>query len=786
MSASMQRHASEGRGPSAHHVFPRLLAPFADESLPGLLLRYSELYRYRDPRRLLTRTGADDLILWTLCQEDPDGEVGSKLGSLLGLDDPTFRRMSLHTGHQTTIRVLGIPIWRDLARHDLRAVCPACLRDSPHHRAVWLVDALPVCAIHGSWLLTRCPRGECSSRLRWNGMGVHRCDQRGCRCDLRDFAAPGVNMGRLGGVRGLHNLLHQDDDSLSPLGMPRGEALRMAFVLGQHAFGHERSTRPNGYLKRHMEMVPEILDAGWRALQDWPNGFHGFLDTLSARAATRRGKAGFQKHFGHLANRVYHWAREPWGAPLGTALANYAAGNPDLAVSRHQLRRYAPGVELRHVHVSLGEAQSLLGVGPVTMMALAEQRNLYRRRPEGSGVPALLRADAVRELADELSGFLLPREARARLGVGYRLLRQLEAAGLITQVPEAERVMETRSYRRSDIDVFLQACRGKAPRMSADAAKAAGLTPITRLAAPGRSVPDVCRALMGGRLRAVAVVTGKQGLASLRFRMEDVGRVAPAVVQTMSIVEAARRLDTDYPNLHVWARKGMLETVTSDRPGERGLRVTEEGLASFQKTYASGRDLKVMFRQKGNHWLSRHLAFQGIRPVSGRGVDEGNLTLFLRADLTPEVIRAVCDVQARPTGTGAEKHRAAFAKAGRAAEAVAAAWGARFTRTNNCFTDEAGGRTLQVVSGRRPDLTGVFRFKLNPASLHRLRERVDPWVALVPAQGEVFLLAPLAAMPWRGGGKDSAYVSIGFDANGRPVDAPKESVEIRFAPEKAG
>ncbi len=199
--------------------------------------------------------------------------------------------------------------------------------------------------------------------------------------------------------------------------------------------------------------------------------------------------------------------------------------------------------------------------------------------------------------------------------------------------------------------------------------------------------------------------------------------------------------------------------------------------------------------QGGNYWTlfipgiwkvlhavlqSRHLAFQGIRPVSGKGVDEGTLTLFRRADLTPEVMRAILDLQARPPGTGQDKHRSAFAKAARAAAAVATTWGARFKRTNNCFTETKTGRTLQVVSGHRPDLTGVFSFKLNPKSLARLRERENSWVALVPAEGDIFVLAPLVAIPWRGGSKDNAYVTLRFDGSGRPLNAPEGAEAIRL------
>ena len=43
------------------------------------------------------------------------------------------------------------------------------------------------------------------------------------------------------------------------------------------------------------------------------------------------------------------------------------------------------------------------------------------------------------------------------------------------------------------------------------------------------------------------------------------------------------------------------------------------------------------------------------------------------------------------------------------------------------------------------------------------------------------MLAPLAAIAWHGGGKDNAYVSISFDAAGRPVDALEGAEEVELA-----
>ena len=215
-------------------------------------------------------------------------------------------------------------------------------------------------------------------------------------------------------------------------------------------------------------------------------------------AADRAGKDGLRKAFGVMSKRVYDWAREPWGAPVGAAFADYAAGCADLATTSHTLRRYAPGAEVRHLHLSLGEAQRLLGVAPMVMQAIAERRDMYVMPPRGSGTPALLRADLVRELQEEMGDSILPEPARALVGTGRKVFDQLEAAGLFRRVPIKERLMPSRPYRGQDIRAFVTACLGKSPMMTRDAANRAGLTPLTRATNAHRSAADICRALVSG------------------------------------------------------------------------------------------------------------------------------------------------------------------------------------------------------------------------------------------------------------------------------------------------
>ena len=770
-----------GDGTSAARVAYRLPHPVGahpDESLLGLLMRQAAVYRFHDPMRLLRRLEGPKTTLWAFCQENPGSDRGREAADLLGLGGATFRRMSMWSDVDTSLSVMGTPMWRELVRGTTRACCLTCLRESLHHRASWLVEPLPVCPVHGTWLHDRCHGPRCGKPLSWRGCALQRCGHGGCRHDIRDAPVRLADPASMGGIVAIGRLLHAGDAAATPIGMPTGEVVRMAFVLGQLACGFGRSTRPHAFVQRELGRMPEIMDAGWRALDDWPNGFHRLLEQVRARASERKGKDGLRKAFGSLSTRVYEWARQPWGSPMGLAFAEHASSLPDLATTSRTLRRYAPGEELRHRHVSLGEAQRLLGVAPVSMMAIARRRDMFVLEPRGGGTPALLRADLVRDLQRELDGFLMPEQARALVGVGHKVMGQLEAAGLVTRVPEAERVMESRPYRRADVELLVSSCLGAAKPMTRVRARELGLTPLTRATAAGRSASDICRALVDGRIGSAATVTDARGLARIRLRMTDLERVLPLGRETLSMVEAAAVLGTNYQHLHVWAERGFLRTTASSRSVERGLRVTREALAAFRRDYVSGSGLGEMFGQEESNWLSRHLKFQDVLPVSGRGIDGSKMTLFRRGDITPAIVAAVRRVRERPSGRVPEKRRGASGRVERAAAAIACRWGADLDRTHNRFTDRVTGRVVQVVSGRRPDMTGVFVFRTRSRSLSGLSEEADAWVALVPSDGDTFLLVPFGRVPWHGSPSGTSYVRLPFDRLGRPLEMMEWAVPL--------
>ena len=748
------------------YVLPWTVSPHADESLPGLALRHAAEYRFHDPMRLFKRISPPKLVLWTFCQLPPASAVGTRSKDLLGLDEATFRRMSLWSATEFHHSIQGHDVWSDLVRNDARAFCPLCLQDSLHHRSSWLVSPFTLCAKHATPIRNRCH--VCKGLLTWTGMGVHRCGKRGCRADLRECPPGPAEPENVGAVIALERLLRVGD-AATPFGMPPGEAIRLSFLFGQLGLGFEkgrRYSRAPSFIKREQAQVAALMNVGWNTLSDWPRNFHALLEKLRERAGERAGKHGLVKAFGKMSLLVYELARQPWGEPFGAAFTEYAASLPELRTSTRRLERYAPGTVVQDEHVSLSEARRQLGMSPSPMMALAERRGLYVVRPVGGGAPSKVRAADVAKLKAELVDWLLPSEARAILGVGNKVMDQLENAGLIRRVPPTERVMIVRPFRRSEIEAFVAACVGKAEFMTLTQAAQAHLTPITR-ASVRRPVTDICKALVEGQLRPVGCVKEAKGLMQVRLRMRDVEAAVLSRNTTLPLKEVTKSLGCQSDAVVTWVRRGFLQTVTTYKRGENGTRIEEEALQRFRREYIFGRELGVLFDQEKNSNLSRHLRHLGVEPVSAKDLDGSVTALFRRSDCTPEVIAAVLRLQQGSSESPQERHRASFARAGHAARVVQKMWNADFKRMHNTYSDRVSSRTLQAVSGRRPDMKGLFRFILKGRSLEDIETDPGAWVALVPNEGKTFLLVPSEKVAWTRDKVGDGYLTLHLDRSGR-------------------
>ena len=773
--------ASGGRLPQWGRVetgyrLPNPLLPLPGESLPSLIMRNAAKYQLRNPRLLLNRLSPPAVHLHLLCQVEAGEPEGEALRELLGVDGEAWGDLAMGTGDARTVRLTGHVVSRELARVDRRHVCPQCLASAPIHRTSWFFDALPVCTEHRSRFLANCPR--CKSPLRWRGSGVHLCGSEACNFDLRRAEGEPVPEEELVGVHALLALFNnQHSSTAGHLPLPFGEALRLAMMFGQLDAGLSIAGGLDSVICHQRQHIHEIVARGWRVLNDWPQGFHRLLDGQVARAASRPGKVGLRKLFGYLSARIFAWQREPWGKPIAEAFALYISSRPDMPITAHVISRFGSAEALEKRNLTLNEASRMLEVSGQTMLQLAERHGLFLVAPQGSGLPSLLSAEKVAGMREILHESLLFEEGRQIVGVGRSVLEQLEEARLVHRVAEG-RVVDSQVFRRSEIETFVAACRGNAPSVTIDAAKKGKLVTIAGMVRGGRSYPDICGALVNGKLEARGLIRNVAGLGAIRLCPEEVRRALPNSSGTMSAVDVGKHLRVAHRFIRHWARCGYLAAAPSEGTGDPRLRFLMEDVERFSKEYMLGGEVAEASGTPGAGTFSRHMRFMGVHPLSSPDVDGCDGTLFRRTDITPEVLQEIAKRRVGDDFTLKEYRARCSAQVHAAINTLHGRLGPGFKRVNNRLEDFPRNCITQVISGRRQTISGAYRFKLNRESLDRLMDAKDANVALVPDQGTMFIHVPIRkAMAFAT--PNQRALALRFDPHGVPLDLAEYALSLK-------
>ena len=700
---------------------PNGLDPFADESLPGFVMRMAENHDYGKPMDLLKAFGAPELT--TLRLAALQGSAHKGLAEYLALFPNELDRLCYGPG--PTCRVLGHELHDNLVVLGRRKFCPLCLAEKPYHRAFWDLTLATVCPVHAVRLVDRCP--HCKATLNWKAAPLTSCSSPRCVGDLHWAEAVPVPQTEMGGVRGLHRLMDTGECpefDTSVRALPVGEQIRLAFHLGCLARGREAMSRPTNFATLHPDEVHLVLDAGWRMCSDWPLAFHAFLDRRRDRASERKGRYGVYKHFG----RLHYWLErngEPFARLLGGELRNYIVACPELATRAPEIRRARSAVDLEHRFITMAEAREVLGVSFETMHALATEHGLYLVPPSGSGAPALLRADLVHALHQERSRLLTREDVRRLLGSGKRTVDKLREAGVLSTVHDAEDP-DGVLYRVEGVEALLQDLERRILPGGVRPKRPVTMVGIARrVPKPGFDVCDVIEAVRAGALTPVSVAPRARGLHRILFRSSDVDRFVAALIQvegrTMSVVEAAAELGVKQEVAYHWVRNGLLATVTVDSPTETGRRVTEAALTAFRQEYVTGAEFAAKHRLS-RKWAATHLVQAGVQAVSGPSVDGARQFLFRRADLEGfDASRLVSGrSKLRPEAArmrlldraGSEGFKYAVGRA------LKREFGDGLVRHYHCYRDEETGTVIQVMTAGNRGTTGKYEFLIS--AKHRL------------------------------------------------------------------
>ena len=258
------------QGPAAKPprvLFP--LEPFADESLLGYLSRVAGWNVLGSISPLLSPLGIKDLS--DLSQAlSPASDL---LAASLGIPQSKVERMLAlpNESRPGWVDYFGAPLRRCHFVQKHRRFSPASLRRSDHHRANWMIGALPFCPESWELLVHKC---RCGAELGWHkAHGIATCEV--CRGDLRRLTSSQI-------PKSQREELAVLSDLVSPLTETRTRARELVPARFQHlepsaifelAIGFGRASDPALTKTKNLFPTARVLSGGVCLLLGYPESF---------------------------------------------------------------------------------------------------------------------------------------------------------------------------------------------------------------------------------------------------------------------------------------------------------------------------------------------------------------------------------------------------------------------------------------------------------------------------------------------------------------------------------
>ncbi len=258
--------------------------PKSDESFFGFLLRLTELNAYTSHGLIPKLARLDGKVF--LCNHIWD-EHNSKYDGLIQLTRITRNELKqlLYTPatKRSEVMILGRSVPYSLMGAPRPKVCPACLAQSPYCRKQWELAFFTCCAIHNRMLLQECP--ECRRPIRWHRLRVCYCP---CGADWRRARTPSLSESDTG----LAQLLHEAF-GLIPRSVKDTNNLLWSLDFNSLMSGLlviaslDGSPRPIAFDKTN-SVIHRKLSSAFAVFDNWPNGFHTFVDRHFSQASQRK------------------------------------------------------------------------------------------------------------------------------------------------------------------------------------------------------------------------------------------------------------------------------------------------------------------------------------------------------------------------------------------------------------------------------------------------------------------------------------------------------------------
>lgn len=612
--------------------------PIDGESFEGYLLRVTEANGYASGRWVTDLAGIESRVSCVA------GDV-TGLAKLLGHDAAILDAMrylpSPWAGKRRVNLFNGQPINRMAINLDRPRVCPACLKDSAHLRMAWELAPAAVCADHGAILLDACP--SCGKPISWNRGHVCLCHH--CGKDFRDaeaLLAP-ANPVRLTRLLLTKAGLAEDGGDGFPSdvrSLPLADLIQLTLLLGSAGVGLPSGAGHWPCARLTAAEMAGLVDAAATALADWPGGFHTLLEKRRDGAAP--GRTGLEGDFGRLYAALFRDLRGPNLNFVRDALERYAAGHWSGGVLTRRNRRFHEANQRSNRFATRAEASRRLRVRPETVDELLNAGVLEGVVHQAGRRRAILIDRAA--MAERMTGLLELQEVCRLLGVSKAPVKDLIAAGHLKPVLLSTKRAPRIRYRRVDVEDLLSAVLGDSPSQTDRAGFISLAGALRRLSFHHLGLADLVGEVLAGTVTVQGRLAGKEGLTACLFDEAEilalVHRHKVARGDALTIPEAAERLQLKQQVAYQLVRAGLWP-VTRAWEGGRPIRlVPAEALAEFRRDYVAAAELAHSLGTSPRS-LVEALDAQGVKPITGPGMDDGRQYFFERAPAEYAAQRAV-------------------------------------------------------------------------------------------------------------------------------------------------
>ncbi|MFM0721163.1 TniQ family protein [Paraburkholderia strydomiana] len=410
------------------------------ESLLGYALRLSETNGYGTPWHILKLAGIAPSAMTNA------GFPVAKLAAILGRRPEALRNIAymMPFGRQTSFVVLEHQLGGSLTTSPFRlqrpALCPECVSDRGYIEAFFDLSLAVACPVHGRELLSQCER--CGNRLTHFRPGLLICR---CGASLAEQIRPTVSARIIALMAILKaNLERVELPSTTPVaGFPTGHLLSMPLrSLLTHLPKFGRFNRGT-YAPDSLEFIDGVAEA----LEDWPHGFHRFLDlhgqSKEAPSFHKRFEQFSELLFGAPETRMkFNWLHSEF-LQFGLAHEKRSYVDPRAIPDRSHERRRIPLREFsRRTGHDIRSLEAWHQRGSLDIISVGAGTNRrYIVDTESITLPP-------RSQRNEILG---ERQAAAWIGMPVSVLERLRHLG---QFPMRHHLSFRYGYHRSDLTAF--------------------------------------------------------------------------------------------------------------------------------------------------------------------------------------------------------------------------------------------------------------------------------------------------------------------------------------------